>query len=81
MEESVMGCHTLQTKPVGPAFKDVAAKYAKDKGCGEELSRRSSKAVSTWGEMAMPSNNVTPAEAETLVKWVLTGRPRNKRHQ
>jgi cytochrome c len=72
-KKACMGCHTLQTKLVGPAFKDVAAKYAKDKDAVKKLSEKVMKGgKGTWGEMAMPPNNVTPAEAETLVKWVLT---------
>ena len=47
-----MGCHTLQTKLVGPAFKDVAAN-AKDKDAVKKLSEKVIKRrQGTWGEMA-----------------------------
>jgi cytochrome c len=71
--KNCMACHGLQNKIVGPAYKDVAAKYAKDKDAVKKLSEKVIKGGSgAWGAIPMPANNVTPAEAETLVKWVLT---------
>jgi cytochrome c len=32
-----LNCHDLQAKKVGPAFKDVAAKYASDKAAAASL--------------------------------------------
>lgn len=32
-----VGCHDMDTKKVGPAFKDVAAKYKGDKGAEAKL--------------------------------------------
>ncbi|MFN3302369.1 MAG: c-type cytochrome [Roseateles sp.] len=68
-----MACHAVDKKIVGPSFKDVAARYAKDKDAVKKLSEKVIKGgKGAWGEMVMPPNAVTPAEAETLVKWVLT---------
>ena len=73
-KKGCMACHQLQTKVVGPAYKDVAAKYAKDKDAVKKLAEKVIKGGSgVWGPVPMPPNaTVTPAEAETLVKWVLT---------
>ena len=73
-KKGCMACHQLQTKVVGPAYKDVAAKYAKDKDAAKKLAEKVIKGGSgVWGPVPMPPNaTVTPAEAETLVKWVLT---------
>ncbi len=68
-----MNCHGVDKDIVGPAFKKVAAKYAKDKDAAKMLSEKIIKGgKGAWGSMVMPPNAVTPAEAETLAKWVLT---------
>jgi cytochrome c len=73
-KKGCMACHQLQTKVVGPSYKDVAAKYAKDKDAVKKLAEKVIKGGSgVWGPVPMPANSaVTPAEAETLVKWVMT---------
>jgi cytochrome c len=69
-----MACHAIDKKLVGPAYKDVAAKYAKDKDAAKRLADKIVKGGSgVWGPVPMPANTqVSPAEAETLAKWVLT---------
>lgn len=72
-KKNCMTCHATDKKIVGPAYKDVAAKYAKDKDAVKKLSEKIIKGGSgVWGPVPMPANAVTPAEAETLAKWVLT---------
>jgi len=72
--KNCLACHALDTKLVGPAYKDVAAKYAKDKDAYKKLAEKIQKGGSgVWGPVPMPANpQVSPAEAETLAKWVLT---------
>lgn len=71
-----LSCHAVDKKLVGPAFQDVAAKYAKQKDAPAMLVERVMKGTGSkmnWGTMPMPANaQVTKAEAETLVKWVLS---------
>lgn len=73
-KKNCMACHAVDKKLVGPAYKDVAAKYAGDKDAVKKLSEKIIKGGSgVWGPVPMPANpQVTPAEAETLVKWILT---------
>lgn len=72
-KKNCMNCHALDSKRVGPAYKDVAAKYAQDKDAYKKLAKKIKEGgAGAWGAMAMPPNDVTPAEAETLAKWVLT---------
>jgi cytochrome c len=71
-KKNCMACHAVDKKLVGPSYKDVAAKYAKDKDAVKKLAEKIQKGGSgVWGAMPMPANNVTPAEAETLAKWAL----------
>ncbi|MBO9684994.1 c-type cytochrome [Roseateles chitosanitabidus] len=73
-KKNCMACHSVDKKLVGPAYKDVAAKYAKDKDAVKKLSEKIVKGGSgVWGPVPMPANTqVSPAEAEQLAKWVLT---------
>ena len=72
--KNCMACHSVNNKVVGPAFKDVAAKYAGQKGVEDKLVQKVMKGGSgVWGTVPMPANTqVNEAEARTLVKWVLS---------
>ena len=72
--KNCMACHAVATKVVGPAYKDVAAKYAGQKDAEDKLTQKVLKGGSgVWGAVPMPANTqVTEAEARTLVKWVLS---------
>ena len=71
--KACMACHTVASKLVGPSYKDVAAKYAKDAGAEARLVQKIQKGSSgTWGPIPMPANpQVSDAEAQTLAKWIL----------
>jgi cytochrome c len=71
--KNCMACHAAATKLVGPAYKDVAAKYAGQKGAEDKLVAKVMKGGSgSWGPVPMPANpQVSEAEARSLVKWVL----------
>ncbi|MET0858538.1 MAG: c-type cytochrome [Telluria sp.] len=71
--KNCMACHAVANKLVGPAYKDVAAKYAGQKDDEDKLVGKVLKGGSvTWGAVPMPANpQVSEAEARSLVKWVL----------
>ena len=67
-------CHSIDKKLVGPAYKEVAAKYRGDAKAEAALAK-SVKEGSTgkWGQVPMPPNAGVPdADVKTLVKWVLS---------
>jgi cytochrome c len=65
-------CHAVDMKLVGPAYKDVATKYAGDAAAVERLSTNIKNGVSgIWGPIPMPANNITEEEAKILAEWVL----------
>ena len=72
--KNCMTCHTVQTKLVGPAYKDVAERYAGQKNAEDKLVQKVLKGgAGVWGPVPMPANpQVSEAEARTLVKWVLS---------
>ena len=72
-KKNCLACHAVDKKLVGPAYQDVAAKYKGDKTADAKLAEKVIKGgAGTWGTVPMPANNVTPAEAKTLVTWVLS---------
>lgn len=69
-----LGCHAVDRKQVGPAFKDIAARYA---GQADAVARMADKIVKggagAWGPVPMPANpKVTPEEARQLAVWVMS---------
>ena len=72
--KNCMACHALDKKLVGPSYKDVAAKYAKDKGAVDMLAAKIIKGGSgVWGQIPMPPQTLTDAEAQTIAKWLADG--------
>jgi cytochrome c len=65
-------CHTVDKKLVGPAYKEVAAKYAGDASAPAKLQQKVKNGGSgAWGAIPMPPNNVPDADLKTLVEWIL----------
>lgn len=69
-----LNCHAVDKKVVGPAWRDVAAKYRGDAGAEERLMEKVAKGGGgVWGAMAMPPNpKLTEAERRELVKFILS---------
>src|SRR5512139_684614 len=50
-KKNCMACHAIDKKVVGPAYKDVAAKYAGQKDAVDKLSQKVIKGGSgVWGQ-------------------------------
>jgi cytochrome c len=73
-KKNCMACHAVDKKLVGPAYKDVAAKYAGQKDAVDKLTQKVMKGgAGVWGPVPMPANTqVSAAEAKQLVEWVLS---------
>ncbi len=72
--KNCLSCHTVDKKIVGPAYKDVAKKYAGQKDAVEKLASKIMKGGSgVWGVVPMPVNSqVNEADAKKLAAWVLS---------
>ena len=67
--KNCMACHATDKKLVGPAYKDVAAKYAGDKSAADKLASK----IQKGGAGVWPANpQVSEAEAKKLAAWVLS---------
>lgn len=74
-----LACHTVEKKLVGPAYKDIAKRYAGQKDIEAKLAEKIMKggkgawAKELGAEIPMPPNTaVKPDEAAKLVKWILS---------
>lgn len=73
-KKNCLACHATDKKLVGPAYKEVAAKYAGQKDAVAKLADKVMKGgTGVWGQVPMPANpQVNAEEAKTLVTWILT---------
>mgnify|MGYP006170170371 CR=1 FL=1 len=73
--KNCMACHAVDKKLVGPAYKEVAKKYAGNAKAADMLAEKIVKGGSgVWGAIPMPANpQVSAAEAKTLATWILGG--------
>jgi len=69
-----LACHAVDKKIVGPAYKDVAKKYAGQKDAQAKLVQKVEKGGSgVWGNIPMPPNSAVPdADVKALVNWILS---------
>ena len=68
-----MTCHDVAKKKMGPAFKDIAAKYKGQAGAEAMLADSMLKGgKGKWGKVPMPPQKISAADAKTLSKWILT---------
>lgn len=68
-------CHVVKgAKTIGPAYADVAKKYAGQKDAEAKLADKVKKGgQGVWGQVPMPPNGAVPdADIKALVKWVLS---------
>lgn len=72
-----MACHAMDKKIVGPAFKDIAAKY---KGQGDAVAKLTDKVrkggAGVWGPIPMPPNpadKINDGDLKEVLGWVLKG--------
>jgi cytochrome c len=72
-KSACLACHSVDKKVIGPAFQEVAAKYASDKDAEAKLVKKVKEGGSgVWGQIPMPPNAaVKDDDIKTLVKWVL----------
>lgn len=65
-------CHKIDKKAVGPAWKDVAAKYKGDAAAWDKLADKIKKGGSgNWGKMPMPPNpKVSDADMKEILDFI-----------
>lgn len=73
-KNACLSCHSVDKKIVGPAYKDVAKKYAGDKGAQAKLvAKVKAGGKGVWGDIPMPPNpQVKSEDLNKIVAWVLS---------
>lgn len=72
-KNACMACHTVDKKVVGPAYQDVAKKYA-GKSADELAKSIKAGGSGKWGQVPMPPQAaLSDADAKTLAAWILSG--------
>lgn len=71
---SCLSCHAIDHKVVGPAYHDVAAKYAKDpQALAKVTSSIQHGGSGKWGSIPMlPFAQLSPADLQTLSTFILS---------
>ena len=68
-----MACHAEASKLVGPAYKEVAKKYAGDAGAVDKLVKKVKAGGSgVWGAIPMtPHPNLKDEDVKVVIEWIL----------
>jgi cytochrome c len=71
-------CHSIQKKVVGPAYKDVAAKYHGQADAEAKLfAKVTTGGKGVWGSVPMPAQKANPEDIKSLIRFVLSLQPVN----
>jgi cytochrome c len=66
-------CHSFEKKIIGPAYKDVAAKYRGQADAEDKLVAKVKKGgKGVWGSAAMPPQGAKTEDVRSLVRFVLS---------
>jgi cytochrome c len=74
-KNACVACHAVDKKLLGPAYTEVAKKYAGQKDAAAALAASIKKGGSgKWGQIPMPAQpNLSEADALVLANWILGG--------
>ena len=69
-----LACHTKDKKLVGPAYKDVAAKYKGQDATAKLMEKVRKGGSGVYGPVPMspnPPEKISDADLKTVVEWIL----------
>jgi cytochrome c len=73
-QHACFGCHAIDKKLVGPAYRDVAARYnGKPNAVTSLVAHIQNGSSGVWGAVPMPANAISQSDAQTVVQWILAG--------
>ncbi|MDC6167111.1 c-type cytochrome [Paucibacter sp. XJ19-41] len=73
-QHACMACHQIDSKVVGPSFREVVAKY-KDRSDAREYyaAKLKSGSAGIWGAVPMPPQTLPEADLATIAAWLAAG--------
>ena len=73
-KNACLACHAVDKKLVGPAFQEVAKKYAGKLDAAALAKSIKAGGSGKWGPVPMPAQAaLSDADALVLAKWILAG--------
>ncbi len=67
-------CHGLDSKLVGPSFRDIGQKHAgRSDGVDYLAGKIRSGSAGVWGAIAMPAQSLAEPEAQAIARWLAAG--------
>lgn len=73
-QHSCTACHAVDSKLVGPAFQEVAKKYAGRPDAAAYLAGKiTSGGTGVWGTVPMPPQNLPPEDLNAIARWLTAG--------
>ncbi|ANQ86105.1 c-type cytochrome [Azoarcus olearius] len=74
-----VACHAVDKKMVGPAYRDVAAKYQGQADAPAKLFAKVREGgAGVWGQIPMTPNDpekISDADLKAVIAWILSGAP------
>jgi S-disulfanyl-L-cysteine oxidoreductase SoxD len=73
-KHACVACHGMESRTVGPGFRDVSRKYASTADAVPYLTAKIKAGGSgVWGEITMPSQPLGEADAQVIAQWLVRG--------
>lgn len=73
-ENACLACHQIETKAVGPAFRDVAARHGeRSDGAAYLAGKIRQGSTGAWGAVPMPPQPIGEADAARIAQWLMSG--------
>jgi S-disulfanyl-L-cysteine oxidoreductase SoxD len=69
-ENNCTACHGMESKLVGPSFKDIAAKYGKKSATAYLEDKIKKGGSGVWGAIPMPEQRISDDDAKVVARWL-----------
>jgi S-disulfanyl-L-cysteine oxidoreductase SoxD len=76
-KHSCTACHAMDSKLVGPSFKDIAVKHGARTDAKDYLAAKiRSGGQGVWGTIPMPAQTLSESDATLIAQWLASGASR-----
>lgn len=69
-QNNCSACHGMDTKLVGPSFKEIAAKYSKKNSAPYLEDKIKKGGAGVWGAIPMPAQGISDDNAKLVARWL-----------
>jgi len=69
-----LACHQVDSKAVGPSFREVASRHGARADAKDYLAAKIRQGgVGSWGQIPMPPQSIAEADLQAIVSWLAAG--------